>query len=104
LKDSQNQPLTPPQSFQRLRRFVTNQVPINLTKGTATDASEAYVGDFSQCWIGMRKQITVEVSRHAADSGSSAFANMEVWVRAYLRADVVLAREDHFVVIDGIIP
>lgn len=102
--DNTGQPLQPPASFRAMRKFVTNQIPVNLTKGTANNATDAYVGDFSQCLIGMRTNLTLEVSRTAADSSSSAFTNAQVWVRAYLRADVQVARPDHFVVINGIIP
>ena len=102
--DSTGQPLRPPASFEALRKFVTTQVPINLTKGTSTNASEAYVGAFRECLIGMRTNMVLEVSREAADADSSAFRNLQVWIRAYLRADVALAQPKHFVVIDGIIP
>lgn len=100
LTDSTGQPLQPPASFANLRKLVTNQVPVNLTKGTAANASEAYVGDFKQLWIGMRKNLTIEVSRQAGD----AFGNLQVWIRIYARYDVQLAQPKHFVVIDGIIP
>ena len=33
-----------------------------------------------------------------------AFTDLQVWLRAYMRADCVLVRDDHFVLIDGIIP
>ncbi|MBU4533576.1 MAG: phage major capsid protein [Firmicutes bacterium] len=102
--DTTGQPLVPPASFTSLRRLVTNQVPTDLARGTAGDASEAYIGDFSQCLVGMRTQLTLEISRQAADTGGSAFRDLQVWIRCYLRADMVLARPEHFVLIDGIIP
>jgi len=104
LTDTTGQPLNPPQSFGRLAKFDTNQIPVNQTQGTASDASFAVIGDFSKVMVGVRTNLTLEVSRMAADSASSAFENVQVWVRAYLRADVQLAKPDHMVTISGIIP
>ncbi len=97
------QPLQPLDSFKSLKKFVTNQVPINLTHGTGTTCSQAFVGDFSQLMVGMRTNLTIEVDRTAADSTGSAFSNLQVWIRAYLRADIALMHPNHFVVIDGIL-
>jgi HK97 family phage major capsid protein len=104
MKDGQGLPLQPPESFKNIQKLVTNQVPVDLTKGTADNASEAYVGDFSNLLMGMRTNMTMEVSREAADSSGSAFRELQLWVRIYLRADVALMRPNHFVLINGIIP
>lgn len=100
LTDSTGQPLRPPASFEALRKLVTNQVPVNLTKGTATNASVAFVGAFSELLIGARTNLTIEASRQAGD----AFGKLQVLVRAYLRADVAVMRPEWFTVVDGIIP
>jgi HK97 family phage major capsid protein len=100
IKDGEAKTLIPPPSFSAMKRFVTNQIPENL--GGGTNESEAYVGDFSQLAIGMRTRLILEVSRHAADSTNSAFKNLQVWIRGYLRADVVLLQPTFFVVLDGI--
>lgn len=102
LKDTTNQPLRPPPSVEELRRLVTAQVPINLTTGTSTDTSEVYVADWSSLLIGVRRSLTVEVSRQATTGGESAFDRLQIHVRAYLRADVQLARPSHFVVVTGV--
>lgn len=104
LKDGEGEPRKPPASWETMRKFATNQIPTDLTKGTAENASEAYVGPFSEVWVGLRTQMLLEVSRQAADSSSSAFSALQVWLRAYLRADVVVTRPSHFVLIDGIVP
>lgn len=103
-KDTQGQPLKPPASWEKMGKLVSNQIPINLTKGTATNASEAYVGQFDQLIIGMMSPIRVDVSKEANDSRSSAFKNLQVFVRAFLRADMLLMRPSWFCVLDGIIP
>jgi len=103
LKDTTNQPLRPPPSVEELRFYSSAQVPINLTQGTSNITSEIYVADFEQLLIGLRTQLTVEVSRQAGDATSSAFSNLQVWVRAYLRADIQLADPKGFVVITGVL-
>ncbi len=98
------QPLAPPESWNRMTKYATNQIPKNLVKGTANNASDAFVGDFSQQWIGMRTALSIEVSRDAAAGNDSAFKQHQIWLKATLRADVMLARPSWFVIIDGIIP
>lgn len=89
-----------PDSWMSLQKLMTNQIPTDLVHGAADNASELFIGDFSQMYIGVRREITVEASRTAAD----AFEHGQVMVRAYMRADVVLAQPSHFAVIRGIIP
>jgi len=86
-----------------MRKYVSNQVPNNLVKGTSSLASDAFVGQFDQCLIGMRTGMTLEISRVAADSTGSAFSNLQWWVRAYLRCDVQLSHPAAFVVLNGIL-
>jgi HK97 family phage major capsid protein len=98
-----NAPLKPPASYEDLEKFVTNQVGITDTKGTATTCSKAFIGDFKNVCYGMRKQLTIETSRSGGgSSGNDAFAQMEVLIRAYLRCDLAILREDHFTRIEGI--
>ena len=102
LVDLEGRPLQPFPSFLSLNKFATNQIPSNL--GVGTNESEIYVGDFTQCLVGMRTQLVVEASREAGNGTGSAFSNMEVWIRAYLRADIQLARPKHFCTLTGIKP
>lgn len=102
LKDTTNQPLRPPSSFEDLRKLVTAQIPINLTVGSNSDTSEVYVGQWNELLIGVRRSITIEVSRQASTGGESAFDRLQVHIRAYLRADVQLSQPSHFVVVTGI--
>jgi HK97 family phage major capsid protein len=53
--------------------------------------------------IGYRNSMTMEISREAADSTGSAFTNAQVWIRAYLRADVQLAHPQAFNVLTGLL-
>jgi len=104
LVDSTGQPLRAPSSFEELRILTSAQIPVNLTQGTSTDTSEAYVGDWSSLMIGVRRSITIEVSRQSTVGTDSAFDRLQVHVRAYLRADVQLAQPSHFVVMTGLRP
>lgn len=60
------------------------------------------MGDFSQLLVGMRTELTIEASRVAADTTSSAFSNLQVWIRAYLRADANVMQPSFFSVLTGI--
>ena len=66
---------------------MTKQIPVNMTKGTSSNASIAVAGDYSQLLIGLRTTLTIEASREAGDGTEGAFSKLQVWVRAYLRAD-----------------
>ncbi len=94
-----NQPLVAPQSYQDLKKLYTNQIPVDQTQGTSSAASCAFVGDFKNIVIGMRKSLTIDISPHA---GTDTFAKVENLIRAYMRVDVAVLRENHFTKIVGI--
>jgi HK97 family phage major capsid protein len=95
--------LEAPPSWDALEKYTTNSTPINLTHGSSSLASDAILGDFSQMIVGMRTDLQVEITRLGGGSTGSAFQNLQVWIRAYLRADVVLAHPEFFCVLDGIL-
>ena len=97
---STNAPLGAPQSYQDLKKFYTNQIPVDQTQGTSDEASCAFVGDFKNVVIGMRKNLNIDISPVA---GTDTFAKVEALIRAYMRIDVAILRENHFTVIKGII-
>jgi HK97 family phage major capsid protein len=99
-----NAPLTPPPSFQALNKFQTNQVPCTQTQGTSSVASSAFVGDYKNIIIGMRRQLTIDIAPSGIGSGSKdVFSTVEVLIRGYLRVDVAVLKEDHFTWIKGIL-
>jgi HK97 family phage major capsid protein len=82
---------------QPLEVYSSNQVPINLTQGTANTASDLFVGDFSQLLIGLRKEMKIDVLTEAyAGTGQIGFLG-------WLRADVVVARSSAFDITVGIL-
>lgn len=102
LQDLNEAPLQPPPSLQKLPFYATNQIPVNM--GVGVNESEAYVADWSQVMIGIRTNLMLEVSRQAADATNGAFSHGQVWIRAYLRGDIQIARPSHIVYLSGITP
>lgn len=92
LKDLEGRPLQPPRSFADLDKFVSKNV----------NAGDAFLGDWSQLLIGMRTELRIEASRDAGDSAGSAFRALQVWIRGYLRADIVATRASAFDILTGI--
>lgn len=98
LKDTTNQPLMPPALVAGLPRYATKQVPVNLTQGTANNASDAFIADWSQLMIGMRTEIGIDILKERySDTGEYA-------ALAWMRADVQAASIAAFSAIIGIIP
>jgi len=104
LKDTTGQAIVPPPAWTNMRRFSTNQIGVDMEHGTAENASCCFVGDFREMLIGMRTALSIELSRQAGDASGSAFKELQVWLRAYLRADILVARPSWFTIIKGIIP
>jgi HK97 family phage major capsid protein len=103
LKDTLGQPMRQPDNVAAMRKFVSNQVGNAFTVGTGTTCSDAFLAQWDQLMIGMRTNLTLEISRVAADSTGSAFSNLQVWIRAYLRCDCQLAHPLAFNVLTGIL-
>lgn len=98
-KDSTGQPLEQPALLDGVEQLVTNQIPTNLTQGTATTASEIYVGRWSDLLIGVRPSISVSIQRL-----SERFAdNLQIGILAYVRADVQVRHPESFAVVTGVL-
>ncbi|MEW8543550.1 MAG: phage major capsid protein [Candidatus Thiodiazotropha sp.] len=96
--DTTGQPLQPPPAIAAIPRLTTTSVPIDQTKGTATNASTMIAGNFSQVMVGLRTGIRIEVLKEAyADHLQYAFL-------AHLRADIALAHRESFAELSGIVP
>ena len=95
-----NAPLPAPASYKALNKFYTTQVPVDQTQGSSDVASCAFVGDFTNLVLGVRKQITLDIER-AGDADS--FAKLDVLIRAHIRADIAVLRENHFTLIKGLL-
>ena len=78
-----------------LQKYSSNQIPTDLGEGTET---AAFMGDWTKLLWGIRTEIRIEATRATTD----AFRKGQVWIRAYMRGDVALARPAAFVKITGI--
>jgi HK97 family phage major capsid protein len=76
----------------------TTSIPINQTRGTASNASSVIAGDFKSLIVGMREQVHIEVAPGAGASKG------QVIVIVHARADCSVVRATDFAVMSGIIP
>ena len=67
-----------------------------MTQGSDTASSVAFIGDFTQVWIGLRQGIRIEASR------DEKFSEVAIQVRATARVDVGLIRANHIAKLVGI--
>lgn len=86
--------LQPPAAVTNVPQFITNSI---AASGSPL-ATKVYVADFSQLLIGLRTSFRLESTR----IGAGTFENLQVAVRAYLRADIQLAHPEAFVVRTGV--
>lgn len=96
LVDTTGQPLRAPASWERLKKYVTKQIPTNL--GTAEDETLAIVGDWSKLLVGLRSSINILITQQVGD----AFTKAQVYMRAIMRGDVAVARPKAFCKLTGI--
>jgi HK97 family phage major capsid protein len=104
LVDGNENPRVQPKIMENLRMVASNRIPNDLEHGTAEDASEAFVGDWSQLWIGMRTQLQALRSESGTIDGVSAFQEGKIFFRVHMRADVHLVRPEFMTAIRGIVP
>src|SRR4051794_31888568 len=96
LTDSTGQPIQMPDVVANLPRYATAQVPNNLTLGTSTDTSDAFVADWSKLLVGVRTGLQIQVlTERYSDAGQIGFL-------AWWRGDIAVARPKAFCVLKGI--
>lgn len=98
LKDTLNQQLRLPRELEGLPFYSTTQVPTDQDEGSpaTADGSSIIIGDFTQLYVGVRQELRIELLKERyAEAYQFAFL-------CALRADIQLARGDHFAVISGI--
>jgi HK97 family phage major capsid protein len=80
-----------------LEVYSTNQVPVDLTQGSASTASDMFTGDWSQLLVGIRSEMKIDTLTEAyAGTGQIGFLG-------WLRADTVVARSSAFDITVGIL-
>jgi HK97 family phage major capsid protein len=100
LKDGMNRYLEPPSSLATVPRLVTNQIPVDLAAGTNSDASEIYVGRWTDLLVGIRTDMRFQVRV----LNERYIDNLQYGLLCYLRADVALAHPQAFNVLTGVRP
>lgn len=89
LTNTNGDPLAVPASVRESKIAMTN---------TLNDGNNIVAGNFDNFLIGLRKGMTLEVSR----TGSEAFNNLQVIFRIYMRADFATMNEKHFVIMENV--
>lgn len=98
LKDADGNYHAPPAMLAGLSRYPTNQVPTNLTQGTATNASDSFVADWGEMYWGVRSTLIIRrLEERYADTGQVGFV-------VAMRGDIQLARPAAFEVLTGVTP
>ena len=96
LTATDNQPLMMPPALQGIPMLQTSALQVDA--GAGNNESNIIMGNFSNCLIGMRNQIQIQVLRERyADTGELAFIAM-------MRFDVALSHPESFHKISGITP
>jgi HK97 family phage major capsid protein len=96
-KDSQGRYLQPPADLVDLKRLPTNQIPTDLTQGTSSTASEAYVGQWDQLLVGLRTQLVLTVlTERYADLG-------QIGIVSWWRGDIAVAHPQAFDILTGVL-
>lgn len=99
LQDVDNNPLRAPRSVSERNLLVTNQIPNDMTQGSADNASAIITGQWSDYYIVVRQGIRIEVGNM-----NDAFSKLQYMIRGYMRVQAFAVRPEHFCRIVGIIP
>jgi HK97 family phage major capsid protein len=87
-----------PMKWEALKKFESSQIPDTLGAGTET---EIYLGDFSKVLIGVRTNLTVEISRQANTAAGEGFSKLQGLIRVYARYDVACEQAQHLCKLTG---
>jgi HK97 family phage major capsid protein len=96
--DTGGMPVVLPMTDQNLRDLLgydfktTTQIPTNLTKGTGSNLSEVYFGNWQELIIAMWGGLEITASNETSD----AFQKNQTWVRAIQDVDVGLRHPESF--------
>jgi HK97 family phage major capsid protein len=100
LTDTLGQPLRRPQAIEQLPFLSTTQLMDDRTVGASDNASNAYIGDFSQVVVGFRPSVQVQtqlLQERYADT-------LSVALLAWVRCDVGVRRPEFLQTLTGVLP
>lgn len=75
---------------------MTTQVPITLTKGSSTNCTEIYFGNWSELIIGAWAGIEIMASKETSD----AFEKNQTWIRILQEVDIAVRHAESFCLIN----
>jgi hypothetical protein len=87
-----------PEYLNGVTDYDTSQVPLTLKKGTSTDCTASFIGDFSQVVLGLRGQIAMLSDPYT--KGLARTTRLIIWQKA----DVGVLNKTAFQIIDGVRP
>lgn len=97
LKATDNQPLTAPSYLDGVTVLESANVPVNLTVGTSTTASDIFTADWRQLIVGVRTELSVQVlTERYSETGQIGFL-------AWWRGDIAVARPAAFHITTGVL-
>lgn len=97
LKDTQNRYLEPPPVLDGLPFLPTNTIPITNVQGTASTASDAFIADWRQLYLGVRTELMIQpLKERYSEYG-------QLGLIAWWRGDIQLARPAAFVNLVGLL-
>lgn len=89
--------------------FATNQLPANLTQGSASNSTEVYLVNMAETIVGINQELEIDMSSEASytpDGGTTwinAFQNNQTLFRAVIRHDIAHRRAQQVLVQRGVL-
>jgi HK97 family phage major capsid protein len=78
----------------------TTNIPKNLAKGSGTNLTEVYFGNWADVYFGLWTDIILKSSDVTGDPTGSAFTQDQTWIMAQIECDVALARPTSFALVN----
>jgi HK97 family phage major capsid protein len=95
--DTSGQPLEMPPALRNLTVLESSKIPVNLTKGTSTNSSEIYCGNFGSLVMGVALELRVMFTPIAADTAKHS-------ILCAFMGDFAAERQADLGIIRGVIP
>lgn len=78
--------------------FTTTQLPTDLTKGSGTNLTELFFGNWRELLIGQWGGMEIATSNVAGDASGGAFSANQTWIRAIQEVDIQVRHPESFAI------
>ena len=78
----------------------TTQIPKNLVKGSGTNLTEVYFGNWADLYLGIWQDITLKASDQTGDPSGSAFTQDQLWILGQMEVDTMVVRPTSFALVN----